>query len=45
MHISHNKIKITVAVCRGKKKYDRREDLKKRSQNMEMNRALKNFGK
>jgi SsrA-binding protein len=45
MHISHNVIKITIAVCKGKKKYDRREDLKKRSQSLEINRALKKFGK
>jgi len=45
MHLSHNKIKVTIAICRGKKKYDRREDLKKRSQNLEIKRTLKKYGK
>ncbi len=42
-HLSHNRIKLTVAPCRGKKKYDRREDLKKKAQNLEISRALKRY--
>lgn len=40
-HLNNNHIKITVGVCRGKKKYDRREELKKRSQSMDIRRTLK----
>lgn len=40
-HLTHNRIKLTIGVCRGKKKYDRREELKKRSQNLEIRRTLK----
>ncbi len=41
-HLTRNHIKITIGICRGKKKYDRREELKKRDQNIEIKRALKN---
>jgi len=44
-HLSHNRIKLTIGICRGKKKYDRREELKKKSQNLEIKRALKNFSR
>lgn len=40
-HLRNNRIKITIGVCRGKKKYDRREELKKRSQNLDIRRTLK----
>ena len=43
MHLSHNLIKVTVGICRGKKKYDRREDLKKKAQNLDIKRALKRY--
>jgi SsrA-binding protein len=42
-HLSRNNIKVTIGVCRGKKKYDRREELKKKSQNLEIKRTLKHF--
>lgn len=35
-------IKIELAICKGKKLYDKREDLKKRTAQMEAQRALKN---
>lgn len=35
------KIKISLAVARGKKKYDKREDLKRRDDKREMERTLK----
>jgi len=35
-------IKIEIAVARGKKKYDKREDLKKRSAKRDIERTLKN---
>ncbi|MDD4895070.1 MAG: SsrA-binding protein, partial [Candidatus Omnitrophica bacterium] len=34
--------KIELALCKGKKSYDRREDLKRRETDLEMRRALKN---
>lgn len=40
-HISNNRIKLTIGICRGKKKYDRRNELKKRAQNIEIQRSLK----
>ncbi|MBU1992773.1 MAG: SsrA-binding protein SmpB [Patescibacteria group bacterium] len=36
-------IKCLIGICRGKKKFDKRESLKKRSQDLEIKRALKNF--
>lgn len=42
-HLAKNHIKITIGICRGKKKYDRREELKKRDQNIEIKRALKKY--
>lgn len=41
-HLSHNRIKLTIGVCRGKKKYDRRSELKKKAQDLEIRRTLKN---
>ena len=35
------KIKVEIAVCRGKKLYDKREDLKKKQVGLDMKRALK----
>lgn len=42
LYNSGRKIKVTVAVARGKKKYDKRETLKKREANREIQRTLKN---
>lgn len=44
-HLNHNRIKVTIAVCRGKKKYDRRNELKKKAQNLEIKRALKDHSR
>lgn len=44
LHISRNRIKMTLGLCKAKKKYDRREDLKKKAQNLEIDRALKKYG-
>lgn len=38
----NNLIKVEIAVARGKSKQDKREDLKKREANREMQRALRN---
>lgn len=43
LYNSERKIKVTIAVARGKKKYDKRETLKKREANREIERTLKNF--
>jgi len=40
-HLKGNHIKLTIGVCRGKKKHDRRDELKKRAQNLDVRRALK----
>lgn len=42
-HLNRNRIKMTIAICRGKKKHDRREDLKKKAQNLEIRRTLKKY--
>ncbi len=34
-------IKVLVGICKGKKTFDRREDLKKKSQEMDVKRAMK----
>ncbi len=43
-HLSHNRIKLTIGVCQSKKKHDRRNELKKRSQDLEVRRTLKKYG-
>ena len=43
LYNSGRKIKVTIAVARGKKKYDKRETLKKREASREIERTLKNF--
>jgi len=35
-------VKIELAICKGKKIYDRREDMKRRETDLEMRRAIKN---
>lgn len=42
-HIHRNKIKITIGICKAKKKFDRREELKKKAQNLEIDRELKKY--
>ena len=43
LHLRGNHIKITVGLCRGKKKHDRRDELKKKAQNLDIKRALKKY--
>lgn len=38
-------VKLSIGVCRGKKKYDRREELKKRAQDLEVAKAMKKFSR
>lgn len=43
MYINKNGfVKVKIGLCRGKKLFDKRSDLKKKSQNREIDRALKN---
>lgn len=42
-HLDNNHIKLLIGVCRGKKHYDRRDDLKKKAQNLEIKRTLKRY--
>ncbi len=43
LHLSHNYIKMTIGICTSKKKWDRRDELKKKAQNLEIRRALKRY--
>ncbi len=36
-------IKVLIGLCKGKKEYDKREDIKKRDAEQEINRYMKNF--
>jgi SsrA-binding protein len=45
VYLKGGMIKLKIALVRGKKKYDRRDELKKKAQNLEINRALKKFKK
>lgn len=38
-----NLIKVLIGVCRGKKMHDRRDDLKKKAQDLDVKRALKKY--
>lgn len=42
-HLSHNTVKVTLGICRAKKKHDRRHELKTKAQNLEINRVLKKY--
>jgi SsrA-binding protein len=41
IYSAHNLIKLEFGIGRGKKKYDKREDIKKRDTDLEMRRAMK----
>lgn len=43
LYLKNNLIKLELGLCRGKKKHDRREELKRRAQNRQIDRTLKNF--
>ena len=45
LHEKHGLVKLIIGVCRGKKKYDKREDLKKKAQNLDAAQALKRFNR
>jgi len=42
IYFKGGKIKLTIALARGKRKYDKREIIKKRDEKREMDRAIKN---
>lgn len=41
--IMKGKIKVEIALCKGKKDYDKRETIKERDSNKELNRIMKNY--
>jgi SsrA-binding protein len=43
LYLKGSLIKVEVGVCRGRKLHDKRDMLKKRSQDLETNRAIKNY--
>lgn len=43
LHLQRNFVKITIGICRAKKHYDRRNELKRKSQDMEVRRTLKRY--
>ena len=45
MYLTHGKAKIEIGLAKGKKLYDKREDLKKKDQAREIERALKSHHK
>ncbi|RZD16504.1 MAG: SsrA-binding protein SmpB [Candidatus Acididesulfobacter guangdongensis] len=45
MYLTHGKAKIEIGLAKGKKLYDKREDLKKKDQTREIERALKSHHK
>lgn len=42
IHLKNNYAKIEIGICKGKKMYDKRNDLKKKSQKLEIDRSLAN---
>lgn len=43
IYLKNNIIKVKIGICKGRKKYDKREELKKKAQNLEINKSLKRF--
>lgn len=39
----HGRAKVDIALCRGKKEYDKRQTLKAKEDRREMDRAIKRF--
>lgn len=44
MYLKHNLAKLEIAVATGKKQYDKRQDIKEREHQREIERALKRWG-
>lgn len=43
MYLKRGKVKLSIGLAKGKKLHDKREDLKKRQDKREMERAIKNY--
>ncbi len=43
LHLHKGKIKVSIGLCRGKKLHDKRQDLKKKSQDLEIRKSLKRY--
>ena len=43
LYFKENKLKVSLAVCRGKKDYDKRESIKQRDIKREVAKSLKNY--
>lgn len=43
MYMSNNKVKVAIGLARGKKIYDKREDVKRRDDQRDMRRAMKQY--
>lgn len=43
VYLKNGMIKMAIAIARGKKSYDKRHDLKKKAQQRDIDRSLKNF--
>ncbi|WP_353929248.1 SsrA-binding protein SmpB [Okeanomitos corallinicola TIOX110] len=43
MYLKRGWVKITIGLCKGKKIYDKREDLKRRQDQRDIQRAMKNY--
>ena len=41
MYLKHGRVKVGIGICRGKKAYDKRETLRKRDADRDMERALR----
>jgi SsrA-binding protein len=41
MYLKHNRVKVEIALARGKKQYEKREVIKRRDQNREAQKAMK----
>ena len=41
MYFSNGRVKVEIAIAKGKKKGDKRDDLKRKSQNREIEQAMK----
>lgn len=41
MYLKHGLVKVEIALCKGKKLFDKREDIKRKTQEREIDRAIK----
>lgn len=43
MYLKKGLVKVTIGLCKGKKLHDKREDLKRRQDRRDIERAMKNY--